>query len=61
MAKTSKALREWRKDQPRGAIMKPETFKKIEKSAGGGEKGKRIAGKAYWQTALAKFKAKKGV
>jgi len=53
---TSKLLRSWRKSQPTGAIMKPSTFASIEKKAGGGAKGKRIAGAAYWKTAKAKFR-----
>ena len=56
---TSKLLRAWRSKQPRGAIMKPSTFKSIEEKSGGGEKGKRIAGAAYWATAKKKFKARK--
>lgn len=60
MAATSKALRSWRRKQKRGAIMKPKTFKAIERKARAGglskEAAKRVAGKAYWKTARAKFK-----
>lgn len=52
----SKGLKTWRSKQHRGAIMKPSTFKSIARKAGGGEKGKRIAGAAYWKTAKAKYK-----
>lgn len=54
MGKMSKMLK-WRRKQKRGAIMKPSTFEHIAESAGGGEKGQRIAGAAYWKTAKAKY------
>ena len=59
--KTTKELREWRKKQKRGAIMKPKTFKKIERKArvAGARNPKAVAGKAYWKTAEAKYKKKK--
>ena len=56
--KESKKLLEWRSKQKRGAIMKPSTFSKIA-SKYGGEKGKRIAGSAYWRAAEHKFGARK--
>jgi hypothetical protein len=53
----------WRRKQRRGAIMKPDTFKKIERSAEAkglsAESAKKVAGKAYWNTAKAKFAGKK--
>ena len=58
MAESEKLLL-WRKQQKRGAIMKPETFHKIEASAtkkyGSAEAGKRVAGTAYWKTAHKKL------
>ena len=58
MAKTSAGLRRWRERQPRGRIMKPSTFKTIERKAAA--KGYRdpeaVAGKAYWVTAKAKYR-----
>jgi len=60
MAEMKKALLAWRKKQPKGAIMKPETFKEIvaeAKAKGLPEKrAKKVAGKAYWKTAKKKFK-----
>ena len=49
----------WRAKQKTGAIMKPATFKKIEAKAEAGglspERAKKVAGKAYWKTAKAKY------
>ena len=59
MAKTSTQLRKWRARKSRGAIMKPSTFAAIARSAGGGAKGQRIAGAAYWNAAKAKFRKRK--
>lgn len=62
MAKTSAGLRAWRSHQKRGAIMKPSTFKSIEKSAAahGASNPKAVAGAAYWKAAKKKYnKAKK--
>lgn len=60
----SRALKEWRNKQPRGAIMKPTTFTKIEKSCearGGSEEScKKQAGSVYWKTAKRKFNKKGG-
>jgi len=59
----SKGLLEWRKKQPRGAIMQPETFAKIRRQAlakGLGEaRAEKVAGKAYWTTAESKYKKRK--
>ena len=57
----SKALLKWRKRQPEGAIMEPETFSSIERkaAAGGARNAEKVAGAAYWATAKAKFKAAK--
>ncbi len=51
------ALLSWRKKQKRGAIMKPSTFKSIEKkaAASGASNPSAVAGAAYWKTAQAKF------
>lgn len=58
--KTSKDLRTWRGKQKEGAIMKPSTFKKIERKAAsaGARNPKAVAGKAYWTTAKAKYRAR---
>lgn len=54
---------EWRRKQKRGAIMKPETFKKIkEQQMARGlseERAQKIAGKAYWETEKKKYKESK--
>lgn len=62
MAKVSKKVLSWRKKQKRGAIMKPSTFKKIEKEAkaSGASDPKAVAGKAYWKTVKSKYGKKKG-
>ena len=57
----SESLLKWRRRQRRGAIMKPSTFEKIVSESGGGEKGKRIAGAAYWRTARRKYSRIKAV
>ena len=51
-----------RKAKP-GAIMKPSTFKKIERSAAahGATNPKAVAGAAYWRTAEAKAQGKRSV
>ncbi|MFW9871197.1 MAG: hypothetical protein ACFFEL_16340 [Candidatus Thorarchaeota archaeon] len=51
----SEALLKWRRKQKRGTIMKPSLFDKIASKAGGGEKGQRIAGAAYWAAARKKY------
>jgi hypothetical protein len=57
MAKISKLMLAWRKKQSPGAIMKPSTFKSIEKkaAASGADNPEKVAGAAYWKTARAKF------
>jgi len=61
MAVIPKKVKAWRRRQPHGAIMAPETFRKIATEAtrryGSQERGKRVAGAAYWRTVLAKFRA----
>lgn len=51
---------QFKRTQPRGAIMQPGTFKKIEQSAaekyGSKEAGQRVAGAAYKKTLKSKFK-----
>jgi len=61
MAKTSEGLREWRNRQAPGAIMKPSTFKEIERSAArsGADDPEAVAGAAYWATAKAKYSKSK--
>jgi len=56
MAKIPKKVRQWRRKQKKGAIMKPSTFAKIERGAArkGARNPKKVAGKAYWRTVLAK-------
>lgn len=54
MAKVSAKVRKFRARAGRGAIMKPSTFAAIARSGGGGAKGERIAGAAYWRAAKAK-------
>jgi hypothetical protein len=55
----SNALLKWRKQQKRGAIMKPSTFadivKKEMKAGLSKESATKVAGKAYWRTAKSKF------
>ena len=56
----SSGLKQWRKRQRRGAIMKPETFKRIEKEAKkrglSARNAKKEAGRAYWNAAEAKYR-----
>jgi len=54
MGKISEALLRWRDKRKEGSIMKSSTFKKIAR-----ERGKKVAGFAYWQAAKAKFKKRK--
>jgi hypothetical protein len=56
-----KSLLKWRSRQKRGSIMKPSTFKSIErKAAKSGSKNPRaVAGAAYWRAAEAKYKKSK--
>jgi hypothetical protein len=57
--KTTKGERTWRSKQKRGAIMKPSTFKKIQRkaAAAGYRNPKKVAGRAYWDTVRAKYHA----
>lgn len=58
-----KGLNAWRAKQKPGAIMKPSTFKKVEKkaAASGATSPEKVAGAAYWKTARAKYReSKKG-
>lgn len=51
----------WRSRQGRGEIMSPETFEEIKSKAKkrygiGEERAEKVAGKAYWATAKAKYR-----
>lgn len=62
MVGVSSGLKRWRKKQRRGSIMKPKTFAKIKRKATkkyGEKRGAKIAGKAYWSTAKAKYRKAK--
>jgi hypothetical protein len=52
-----KAELAWRAKQKKGAIMKPETFKAIERkaAAAGATNPAAVAGHAYWVTAKEKY------
>ena len=56
--KTSAGLRKWRRKQKPGAIMKPETFKKIEQKAkkAGATNPEAVAGSQYWKIARTKYR-----
>jgi hypothetical protein len=60
-ARISKGLKEWRKEQSKGAIMKPSTFERIERraAASGATDPEKVAGAAYWKTAKAKYRKSK--
>jgi len=64
MTEISSNLLKWRKKQRRGAIMKPDTFDAIVQNCMD-EKGwskarcEKVAGRAYWNTAKAKFQKSK--
>jgi len=63
-ARKGKGLLPWRSRQERGAIMRPETFEKIKHKAKrrygiGEERAEKVAGKAYWTTAKAKYRRRK--
>jgi len=51
MPKTSSKVRAFRKRAKPGAIMSAKTFASIARSGGGGARGQRIAGRAYWNAA----------
>ncbi len=59
--KETKGLLDWRSKQKEGAIMKPSTFKEIERkaAAGGARDPKAVAGSAYWKTAESKYQGRK--
>ena len=61
-ARKGKGLLAWRSRQKRGAIMRPSTFKRIKRKAKakGATNPTKVAGKAYWQTAKAKYREVKG-
>jgi len=51
MGKVSAKVRAFRSRAKAGAIMSSATFKRIARSGGGGARGQRIAGAAYWNAA----------
>jgi hypothetical protein len=51
MGKVSPKVRAFRKRAKAGAIMSAKTFRSIARSGGGGARGQRIAGAAYWRAA----------
>jgi len=53
---------EWRRRQPPSAIMRPKTFKEIERKARqyGATDPTRVAGAAYWKTVMAKYRRRRG-
>jgi hypothetical protein len=59
----SKGLKEWRKKQKPGAIMKPSTFDKIvadaEKRGMSKASAKKVAGSAYWNKAEKGYRERK--
>jgi hypothetical protein len=59
MGKVSPKVRKFRKRAKPGSIMSAKTFSTIARRAGGGAKGARIAGKAYWQAAKRRAAGKK--
>lgn len=58
MAKISPKILQWRREQPRGKIMKPATFQSIKKKSMkeglSEERATKVAGKAYWSTVKVK-------
>jgi hypothetical protein len=59
--KIGKKALEFRRKQKPGAIMSPETFKRIERkaAASGYKDPSAVAGSAYWNALFAKMRAKK--
>lgn len=61
--KVAKDVLGWRKKQKPQSIMKTSTFKGIEagakKSGIPAEGAKKVAGKAYWQSVMSKFKERR--
>jgi hypothetical protein len=51
MAKVSSKVRAFRRRAKSGAIMSSATFNRIARNAGGGARGQRVAGRAYWNAA----------
>ena len=52
----------WRRKQKPGAIMKPSTFRKIERKAAASGKyrsPKRVAGAAYWKTVASRYEGRR--
>jgi hypothetical protein len=61
MSHIKEKILKWRSHQEPGSIMKPETFKEIEKEGDkeyGKGHGAAVAGAAYWKTVKAKYKGK---
>lgn len=58
MAKVPKKVLRWRERQRKGRIMRPSTFKRIEREARrrGATDPTAVAGAAYWKTVRAKFR-----
>ena len=59
MGKISAKVRKFRARAKSSAIMKPSTFAAIARRAGGGARGQRIAGRAYWNAAKARAAGKR--
>jgi len=57
MARMPKGLLRWREQKP-GRVMRPSTFKKIERGAAaqGARNPRAVAGAAYWKTAREKYR-----
>lgn len=57
-----KGMLAWRSRQEPGAIMRPAIFERIERraEAAGARSPEAVAGAAYWQTARAKYRQRKG-
>jgi len=62
-ARRGKSMLAWRSRQKRGAIMRPSTFRKIQRKAarkyGSKKRGTAAAGRAYWTTARAKYRKRR--
>jgi len=58
MGKISAKVRKFRKRAAPSSIMSRKTFDTIARRAGGGAKGARIAGNAYWNAAKARAAGK---
>ena len=57
------SLLTWRRHQRPSAIMRPATFREIEREAehryGSKKRGRRAAGAAYWRSAAARFRRRR--